>query len=70
MKGCLSPLPGQGARCGVTTSINGPLRRFEGRDFVVGLLLLSAKFTVSRTPFREAGGWKTVVDGVELTRVE
>jgi hypothetical protein len=36
----------------------------------VGLPLLSAKFTVSRTPFREAGGWKTVVDGVELARVE
>jgi hypothetical protein len=54
---------------GVTTSINGPLRRFEGDDFVVGFPLLSTKFEVSKTPFRQAGVWKMVVDGVELTKV-
>jgi hypothetical protein len=54
---------------GITTSINGPLRRFEGDDFIVGLPLLSTKFEVSKTPFQEAGVWKMVVDGVELTRV-
>jgi hypothetical protein len=56
-------------RGGVTTSVNGPLRRFEGDDFVVGLPLVSTTFRVSRPPYKEAESWKMVVDGVELTRV-
>ena len=55
---------------GVTTSINGPLRRFEGDDFIVGLPFLSTRFEVSKPPFQDGGKWKMVVDGVELARVE
>jgi hypothetical protein len=51
-----------------TTSIDGPLRRFEGNNFVVGIPLLSSTFEVSKPPYRENGTWKMVVDGVELTR--
>ncbi|WLB54972.1 hypothetical protein [Bradyrhizobium japonicum] len=51
-----------------TTSINAPLRRFEGDNFVVGIAFLSTTFEVSTPPHREAGTWKMVVDGVELTR--
>lgn len=51
-----------------TTTINAPLRRFEGDNFVVGVPLLSTTFEVSTPPHREAGAWKMVVDGVELTR--
>jgi hypothetical protein len=54
---------------GATTTINAPLRRFEGDNFVVGLPLISTTFEVSRPPYEEAGTWKMVVDGVELTRV-
>jgi hypothetical protein len=54
---------------GVTTSVNAPLRRFEGDNFVVGLPLVSTTFEVSKPPYEEAGRWKMVVDGVELTRV-
>jgi hypothetical protein len=54
---------------GVTTSVNGPLRRFEGDNFVVGPPILSTTFEVSKPPYQEAGAWKMVVDGVELTRV-
>jgi hypothetical protein len=54
---------------GGTTSINAPLRRFEGDNFVVGLPLISTTFEVSKPPYQEDGRWKTVVDGVELTRV-
>lgn len=57
-------------RAGVKTSANGPIRRFEGDDFVVGLPLFSTTFEVSRAPYQEAGKWKMVVDGVELTKVE
>jgi hypothetical protein len=52
----------------VTTSINGPLRRFEGDNFVVGIPFVSTTFEVSKPPFQAAGTWKMVVDGVELTR--
>jgi hypothetical protein len=52
-----------------TTSVEGPLRRFEGANFVVGIPLMSTTFEVLKPPYQEAGTWKMVVDGVELTRV-
>jgi predicted small lipoprotein YifL len=52
-----------------TTTINAPLRRFEGDNFVVGLPFLSTTFEVSTPPHHEAGIWRMVVDGVELTRI-
>jgi hypothetical protein len=51
-----------------TTTVNAPLRRFEGDNFVVGIPFLSTTFEVSAPPHQEAGTWKMVVDGVELTR--
>jgi hypothetical protein len=54
----------------VTTSIEGPLRRFEGDNFVVGLPFISSTFDVSKPPHQEAGTWKMVVDGAELARVQ
>jgi hypothetical protein len=53
---------------GMETSITGPLRGFEGNDFIVGLPLLSATFDVSTPPYEENGTWKIVVDGVLLER--
>jgi hypothetical protein len=53
----------------VTTSIDGPLRRFDGDSFVVGVPFISTTFEVSKPPYQEAGTWKMVVDGVELTRI-
>jgi hypothetical protein len=55
---------------GTTTSLNGPLRRFEGDNFVVGVPILNTTFEVSRPPYEEAGASKMIVDGVELTRVQ
>ena len=49
---------------GVTTSLNGPLRRFEGDNFVVGVPLIATTFEVSKPPYQDAGQWKMVVDGV------
>ena len=55
-------------RGSTTTEINGPLRRFEGDNFVVGIPFISTTFEVSKPPYQAAGTWKMVVDGVELTR--
>jgi hypothetical protein len=52
-----------------TTSIDAPLRRFEGANFVVGIPFMSSTFEVSKPPYQEAGTWKMVVDGMELTRI-
>src|SRR5512147_756074 len=53
---------------GVTTSVSGPLQKFEGDDFHVGIAMLSTRFVVSRAPYQENGAWKMVVDGETLTR--
>jgi hypothetical protein len=47
---------------GVTKSLNAPLRRFEGDNFVVGLPIISTTFQVSKPPYEEEGHWKMVVD--------
>jgi hypothetical protein len=52
-----------------TTSIDAPLRRFVGDNFVVGVPFIETTFEVSKPPYQDAGTWKMVVDGVELTRV-
>jgi len=51
-----------------TTTVDAPLRRFEGDNFVVGIPFVSTTFEVSKPPYQEGGTWKMVVDGVELTR--
>jgi hypothetical protein len=51
-----------------TTTINAPVRKFEGDNFVVGIPFLSTTFEVTTPPHQAAGTWKMVVDGVELTR--
>ncbi|HEY0722164.1 MAG TPA: hypothetical protein VGE50_13025 [Gammaproteobacteria bacterium] len=53
---------------GVTTSIEGPLKGFEGDNFTVGVGPMSTVFIVSRPPYQEGDLWKMVVDGVELVR--
>jgi hypothetical protein len=53
---------------GSSESLDAPLRRFEGDNFVVGIPFISRTFEVSKPPYQAAGSWKMVVDGVELTR--
>ncbi len=53
---------------GVSTSVNAPLKKFEGDNFVVGIGLWTTTFVVSKPPREAAGRWKMTVDGVELTR--
>ena len=53
---------------GGSTSINAPIQRFEGDNFVVGFGVFTTTFVVSRPPRLVGGQWKMTVDGVELTR--
>jgi hypothetical protein len=57
-------------RGGATTSIEGPLKGFDGDHFDVGIGPFSTKFVVGKPPYEEDGAWKMVVDGVELTRTD
>ena len=49
-------------------SINAPLQRFEGDNFVVGVGPLTTTFVVSKPPWRDEALWKMTVDGVELVK--
>ncbi len=51
------------------TSINAPIQRFDGDNFVVGVGFMHTTFVVSRPPHRDGSRWKMTVDGVELVRV-
>jgi len=55
-------------RGGASTSIEAPIRGFEGDDFHVGVGPFSTRFVVSAPPYQDQDGWKMVVDGVELVR--
>ena len=51
-----------------TTSIEAPLKAFEGDDFHVGVGPFTTRFVVAAPPYQDQDGWKMVVDGVELVR--
>ena len=50
-------------------TIDMPIQRFEGDDFVVGVGPFNTKFVVSKPPHVVDGQYRMVVDGRELTRV-
>ena len=54
---------------GVTTSIEAPLKGFEGNNFAVGIGPMSTIFVVKKPPYQDGDKWKMVVDGVELTKI-
>ena len=55
---------------GSTTSVEGPLKRFIGRDFDVGIGPFATTFVVTSLPHQSGQHWTMTVDGVELTRTE
>jgi len=57
-------------KSGAKVSIEGPLKDFEGNNFVVGIGPVKTTFVVSVPPHQENGQWRMTVDGVELTKTE
>ena len=55
---------------GGTTSVNGPLKEFQGDNFIVGFAFLTTTFNVTQAPHEIDGVWKMTVDGVSLTKVQ
>jgi len=53
---------------GGSTTIEAPIKSFEGDDFHVGVGPFSTRFVVATPPYQDRDGWKMVVDGVELVR--
>lgn len=53
---------------GSSRSIDMPLVRFEGANFVVGFGPFTTTFVVSIPPHESNGAWRMTVDGVELAR--
>ena len=55
---------------GTTTSVQGPIKHFEGNNFVVGLGPITTTFEVNQIPKNRDGKWTMTVDGVQLKRIE
>lgn len=53
---------------GVTKSVSGPIRAFEGNNFIVGVPMITTTFVVSEPPHLSNSQWKMTVDGVTLLR--
>jgi len=53
---------------GSTTSIDAPLKGFEGNNFEVGVGPMATTFVVSKPPYRVGNEWRMVVDGQELIK--
>lgn len=53
---------------GITTTINAPIKSFNGDDFEVGIGPMTTVFVVAKAPHKDGDEWKMVVDGIELTR--
>ena len=52
-----------------TKTVTGPVKNFEGDDFVVGVFFITTTFEVQHPPYKEGDEWLMVVDGVELIKV-
>ncbi len=52
-----------------STKVSGPLKNFEGDDFIVGVLFFNTTFEVQQPPYLEGDDWLMVIDGVELRKV-
>lgn len=53
---------------GVTKSVSGPIRAFEGNNLIVGVPMITTTFVVSEPPHLDNTQWKMVVDGVTLVK--
>lgn len=51
-----------------STTINGPIQKFNGDDFEAGALGINKTFDVSQPPHQENGKWVMVVEGQQLVR--
>lgn len=56
-------------RGGVKSTVDGPIKAFNGNDLVVGVGWFTTTFEVSTPPRLENGEWIMVVDDMRLTRV-
>ncbi len=54
---------------GGSTSVQAPIQKFDGNDFIAGFAFFNTRFVVSKPPVLQNGVWKMTVDGVELTRM-
>jgi predicted amidohydrolase len=53
---------------GMSSSVNGPIQKYDGNSFIVGALGINTTFIVSEAPKEVNGVWKMTVDGNELTK--
>lgn len=52
-----------------TRTVTGPISKFEGTSFTVGVLGTNTHFAVQRLPQQSVNGWTMIVNGEELRRL-
>jgi hypothetical protein len=53
----------------MTIGMEGPLKRFDGDNFIVGFGPVSTTFVVEKPPYKDGDEWKMTVGKHELTRM-
>ena len=53
---------------GITKSVEGPIKAFDGDNFEVGIGPFTTIFVVTVPPHQQDNDWKMTVDGVDLTK--
>lgn len=53
-----------------SSSINAPIKEFNGNNFEVGIGPMSTTFMVGKPPYQSGKSWKMEVDGVTLTKAD
>ena len=54
----------------LVNSVEGRLKGFKGDDIQVGFGPIASTIVVNTPPYLDLDGWKMVVDGMELWRIE
>jgi hypothetical protein len=55
---------------GVKKSVSGPISKFDGDKFIVGIVVADIAFDVRKAPYQENGAWKMNIDGVDLVKID
>jgi len=51
-----------------TNEVAGPIFKWEGNNFSVGIPVVNSDFVVSEPPHEEDGKWVMTIEGVRVTR--
>ncbi len=55
---------------GVSETVEGPIKEFEGDSFIVGFWFITKKFEVQEKPHIDGNSYKMKINDMEFTRID